>query len=203
MKRFLGILICALLLAGCGVENTTSESETGTIIEEFEIDENDLEEQGYTELADIAWGKIVDEDRAPTVYLEYSKNVPELSFYLISAIMREFSSSPQHVSPDLMIVWDNETYEFGDNIPDDIGGEGLIEYFPDDWHDLVERIVNGESISQIVSKQSGDIIDTVAEEFVNDYLENGVKEVISHEEYSIDGGNLILSLSKQGEELKL
>lgn len=170
MKRFLGILLCSLLLAGCGGQNTASESGTGSTIEEFEIDESQLEEQGYTELADIAWGKIIDEDGIPTVYLEYSKNVPELSFYLITAIMREFSSSPQHVSPDLVIVWNSETYEFGDNIPDDVDGEGLIDYFPGDWHDLVRRIVNGESIVQIVSKQSGDIIDAVAEEFVNDYL---------------------------------
>lgn len=199
MKKILMILLCALMLMGCGEKNTSDENGRKTVEKEFDVDVDALEKDGYTQLSEIAYGKIEDGGSIPTVYLTYCQNSPELSFYVISAITQEFF---QDLSPNFIIDWNGETYKYGDNMPDDVTEEEALDYFPSEWKMVIESVLKGGSVDSLVSKQSADIIDEDVEEFVNDYLENGTKEIISYEKYSIDGGDLTLSLSKQDEELK-
>ena len=131
--------------------------------------------------------------------MTYCQNSPELSFYVISAITQEFFYD---LSPNFIIDWNGEIYEYGDNVPDDVTEEEMFDYFPSEWRIVIESVLKGGSVDSLVSKQSANIIDEDVEEFVNGYLENRAKEIISYEKYSIDGDDLTLSLSKQDEELK-
>lgn len=188
MKKGIALLVIGcLMLAACSFrsDKVTSKSVSDVIndseIIEFKINKEALKKDGYIQIAGIVYGKIINENGVPNVYLAFYKDTPELAFYLMTAVSLEFDTWKEHTAPNYFIDWDGKQYEYGDNIPDNATIEDLPDYLPDDWSNVIERIQNGESIVQIIDKNSGDIIDDEVEIFVSNYYESLDSSELSYE----------------------
>lgn len=169
MKKILVILMCAVMMVGCGGQSTSSANDGESVEKEFDIDVDTLEQDGYVRLSGIAYGKIEGNEDNPRVRLVYYQNAPELAFYLMVSIVEGLNTGMSFNFPDFVIDWNGENYELGDNLPDDITEEEMFDYFPSEWRVVLESALKGGGVDSLVSKQSADIIDEDVKEFVSEY----------------------------------
>lgn len=167
MKKYIVVMIVACItLVGCA---KTEDAKNLDDQEEFSINEKDLENDGYSEIARIAYGKIESSSDRPIVHLVYRKTDPEVALYLMSAIMRRFN-----LECDFIIMWNGEKYVIDKITGEFSTKENLSEIFPNDWNEAVQSILSdmdsGGGIDGFVSKKDADRIDLAVDNFVSQFV---------------------------------
>lgn len=200
MKKMLMLIVVVIvLIAGCSsTEGTGREVEPAT----FELNETELEEQGYTDLADIAFAKAEQVDGNIMVYLKYKDKNPEKSIYLMGTIMKEMN-----YDCDFEIVWGEEEYLFTDENFEGVTKDNVFEFFPESWENtLVELYQSGSGMDYIVSKGVADDIEEDVIEFVNQYtvsIEENTRpqgDILAEKTYSIGEDKFSFSFSESNGE---
>lgn len=171
MKKILLALLSCLLLAGCGNQESISNDNI-----EFEIDCENLAENGYEEIAGLAYCKLDYSSEKPLCYIQYESNYPQSAFYLMGSLMEELN-----YGCDFLIIWDGKEYALNDET-----AENYDEAFPKEWKDTIEKSQD-IGIDNLVTKAVADSIDESVKMFCekNIKLEEGGK--ISEETSTIDG----------------
>lgn len=223
------LLITALLamcaLAGCGGNSgketssngADSNSQISSQQTDFEIDEKKLKEEGYEDIAGIAYARIEDNEGKPIVYLVCCKNQPEQNIYIWSQIM----SNIEDVS-GYSIVWNSKEY-FIDMTSEDIETEeGMMSLLPHGWQEIFKKMqADGKGVDGLVSKADAEDIDDAVEKFTenlennsnftekpeNDYTDEKEKdnmEIIDEFKYNYDDYNRInVALEKKKDNNRL
>lgn len=216
-KLMMLVLAFCLMLGGCGTESgekmeqefSDENRDLGETEEPrgFHLDESELENGGYEKISAIAFVKIEDGKEEPKVYIKYLYEEPEISFYFVSAVMREFNSKC-----DIVITWDGKDYPLDEEATSGLTEETLYKAFPEDWKELIKEIQSGNGIDNLITKGNADIIDKAVEEFVSEYkkkqedrkekeeTENASEEkeanIIDSKKYEVDGEDVGISLSE-------
>lgn len=215
MKKLLIILLCCLVLAGCGSNSRKETSSSGTDINseslaqqtDFEIDREKLESEGYEDIAGIAYAKIEDNEGEPVVYLVCHKNQPEQNIYLWSQI----TSNIEHIS-NYSITWNSKEYFLDMESKNVKTEEDMFALLPPDWEEALKTMLTkGDGAAGIVSKSDADDIDRAVENFAKSYLDNidNAKEeepnidVLMQKEYKVDGEEVSISLTKKEDKLSI
>lgn len=217
-KKLIVLMIAACVLAtGCGNGNEKKpESERASVLDaekgagdsgeedsetqtDFEIGEKKLEEDGYEDIAGVAYAKIVEDKGGPIAYLVCHKNDPEQNIYLWSQIMSNIESVSNY-----SITWNGKEY-FIDTESEDIKTEEeMLALLPSGWEEVFKTMQSkGQGTDGIISKADAENIDSAVENFASEYLKYGELEVISKKEYTIDGDDISLSVTKRGENITL
>lgn len=191
MKKILFILLSFLLLTGCGSEESISNDNI-----EFELDYETLIENGYEELAGLAYCKLDYSSEKTLCYIQYESSYPKSAFYLMGSLVKKLD-----YDCDFVIVWNGKEYKF-----DDTTEENYEKSFPEEWKDTIEESQN-VGIDNLVPKVTANTIDEAVERF----LEKNAKEeeeeeetnIIAQKEFLVDNQKLTIFLSENGEDLKI
>lgn len=207
-KKLVAILLAACVLAsGCGngdsgkgnfneANTNTKDTETQT---DFAVNEKKLEEDGYTDIAGIAYTKVKEEKGTPILYLVCKKNEPEKNIYLWSQMVSNIEGISNY-----SITWDGKEYLIDAESEDIETEEDMFALLPSGWEEIFKEMQSkGQGADGIISKADAENIDSAVESFASKYLEDGELEVISKGEYAIDGDNISLSITKRGEKVYL
>ncbi|KAI4446174.1 hypothetical protein C823_000692 [Eubacterium plexicaudatum ASF492] len=207
-KKLIALMLAACVLAsGCGngdsgkenfneANTNTKDTETQT---DFAVDEKKLEEDGYTDIACIAYAKIKEEKGNQTLYLVCKKNEPEQNIYLWSQMVSNIESISSY-----SITWDGKEYLIDAESEDMETEEDMLALLPPGWREIFKEMQSkGDGADSIVSKADAENIDRAVESFASKYLEDGELEVISKREYTIDEDSISLSITKRGEKVSL
>lgn len=186
-KKIFIILMLCMSLTGCGEKNVTTESDV-KVEESSEI----LSEYGYEKISDIAYCKIDSTGEKPVCYIEYIQDSPESSFYLMGSLVKQLE-----YDCDFILTWNDKQYKFNDYLE-----EGKMEdAFPEEWKEIVENVINGVTVDNMVTKKTADEID----EEVQKFCENHKKEIKEEDEKEIDESSIIAKKESlvDGEKLLL
>lgn len=202
------LIIFAFFVGGCG-EKEEVEKETS-----FEINEEQLESEGYDKIADIAYGKIEEENEDVTIRLVYYRNEPEMSIYLMGMIMQSLD-----YNADFIVEWEGKEYIFNKDMEEPENLDDIFSYFPQEWQEPMKNM-QGVGIDNFITKASTDSIEEEVERFLDKYkkelsnenterqneetgTENQSKEIntIKNKTYEIDGEELILALQESEGEI--
>lgn len=208
MKKIICLLLCCMMLVGCGSSEKNANSTQSTT----NVDEGKLKSEGYTDLAGVAYGKMEDSGDKPNVSLVYLTENPEEAFYLWSGIQRKLLEND--VESDTSFSWGDKEYILNDESKDKMTTDNAEDYFPKEWADLMRKMESGYRINNDISEDLGNSMDKAIEEFVNEYLEtrkndNNEKEteieenILAQKTYNIEEDSFSFSLSEDGGEQKL
>lgn len=199
-KRILFILLVCLFLMGCGNEKNISSDKI-----EFNVDAESLLQNGYEEIAGLAYCKLDYSSEKPLCYIQYESNYPQSAFYLMGSLTKELN-----YGCDFVIVWDGKEYIF-----DDAMEENYEEAFPAEWKDTIEKSQD-IGIDNLVTKAVADTIDESVERFceknrkVEETQEKGDKlkgeseqeaekediNIIAQKEFLVDNQKLLLGITE-------
>lgn len=170
MKKILIALLLCATLAGCGKseEGEIHNNEETKENDRFDINEDDLKQNGYVEIADIAYVKVEQGEEKPVCYIEYYTNIPEYSFYLMALLQRDLNC-------DFVFTWNGEQYTLNDETPEDIE-----KAFPSDWKEIIEQSQEA-GIENFITKATADAIYEEVSEFIEKYKNNLLKETTEEE----------------------
>lgn len=171
MKKLICLLLCCMMLCGCG----SSEKNTDSAQSTTNVDEEKLKSEGYTDLAGVAYGKLEDNGDKPNVSLVYLTENPEEAIYLWTGIQRKLLEND--VEADTSFSWGDKEYILNDESNDKMTADNAEDYVPKEWADLMRKMESGYNINDNISKDTGDSMDKAIEEFVNEYLEESKKEL--------------------------
>lgn len=171
MRRVICLLLCCMMLCGCGSSEKNADSTQSTA----NVDEEKLKSEGYADLAGVAYGKMEDSGDKPNVSLVYLTENPEEAFYLWSGIQRKLLGND--VESDTSFSWGDKEYILNDESNDKMTADNAEDYVPKEWADLMRKMESGYKIKNDISEDLGNSMDKAIEEFVNEYLEETKKEL--------------------------
>ena len=149
MKKMVWVAFAVVfLLSGCGKAGEIPENAI------FDVEKEGLLDSGYEEIADFAYLKLEGGKENPVANIVYYRNNPENALYLISSIMREAGSECEFI-----VEWNDKEYVYDDSLPEDIDTNEMLDYFPEEWQDVIKNIQAGFSIDNFISKSFAEIID--------------------------------------------
>lgn len=208
MKKLICLLLCCMMLCGCGsLEKNTDSAQSTT-----NVDEEKLKSEGYTDLAGVAYGKLEDSGYKPNVSLVYLTENPEEAIYLWTGIQRKLLEND--VESDTSFSWGDKEYILNDESKGKMTEDNAEDYVPKEWADLMRKMESGYKINDDISEDLGNSMDKAIEEFLNEYLEtrkndNNEKEteneenILAQKTYNIGEDSFSFALSGDGGEQKL
>ena len=159
MKKILSILlISCFLFTGCGNGNT----------EDYVLDEVELLENGYTNIANVAYVKVENEteNESITIYIVCMDDLPINSYHLVMKIAQKLFIYNCN-EYDIVLTWNGQEYIFSYDIL--MNQESYIDYFPSDWREIIDSRVSGTSITDMISVPVAQEINEGVEEFFTDF----------------------------------
>ena len=181
MKKILSILlISCFLFTGCGNTETNSvqsnSAETNSFynynnpknFEAFEVDGEELLQNGYYDFRAIAYLKIenIEESEKPIVYIVPCYNCPVQINYLMLKIEYRFD-----FDCDIFLTWNGQDYVMNDE-NDNLSSEEYINFMPADWREMLETIQSGDDeIRNMISLAWAEAIDRELSVYFDKYYE--------------------------------
>lgn len=173
MKKILSILlISCFLLTGCGNGTTETDStQSNNTEEDYVLDEEELLENGYTNIANVAYVKFEYEAEGEelTVYLVYMDNSPISSYYLMQKMVQKLYFS-RYSTYEIVLTWDGKEYIYDNEVVyNDLNDEEFIDSFPADWREVLENRRSGIATADMISVTDGLEINKGVEELFADF----------------------------------
>lgn len=155
------LLMLAFCFSGC-------EKKDEQIV--FDVNKEQLENDGYSDVGDILYAKIDRDEENIIVYMNCYKNQPQMAMYAVSGFMTQLDYECEFV-----IQWNGIEYRT-EEWNDAESKEEAIKLLPPEWQEVAKELNDtGIGIGNMISAQSGKDIDKDIERIVSDYKDNEEK----------------------------
>lgn len=196
MKKIILLFVLCISLVGCSKDEATKTNEnaqTESIVEEIELNESQMESDGYVNISDIAFIKLEDSTGSITSHINCISQNTEECMYVWNRIGEETDFN----NDNTILTWNGEEYHISES--------SGIDAFPKEWSDMmIEVAQNNYKLYENMSEELTAKINDEVKTYVNDTIkpsEQSESTIVKSEKYAIDGlGEVSIVTSVNGEE---